>query len=82
MTPHERNLMKQFNTPTPHKDATHAYLLVPKEANRGKVGKATVGLKDFSSLVGTSGKVQYGRYARDGWIKLGKSFRWDGEKAI
>jgi len=74
--------MKQFDVPTPHKDATHAYLLVPREANRGKVGKATVILKDFSSLMGTSGKIQFGRYVRTGWVKLGKVFQWDGEKSI
>jgi len=82
MTPHEKNVMKQFDVPLPPKYATHAYLLVPKEVNRGRIGKATVRLKDFSSLVGTQGKIQYGRYVRAGWVKEGRSFQWNGEKAI
>ena len=82
MTPHEKNLMKQYAVPTPPKHATHAYLLVAKEDNFGKIGRATVTLKDFSSLLGTKGKVQYGRYTRDGWMKEGKTFQWDGKKAI
>ena len=82
MTPHEKNLMKGFDVPVPPKHATHAYLLVPKKDNFGRVGKATVVLKDFSSLLGTKGKIQYGRYIRAGWVKEGKSFQWDGKKAI
>ena len=82
MTPHEKNLMKQFEVPLPPRHATHAYILVAREDNFGKVGRATVTLKDFSSLLGTKGKVQYGRYTRDGWMKEGKAFQWDGEKAI
>ena len=45
MTPHEKNLMKQYAVPTPPKHATHAYLLVAKEDNFGKIGRATVTLK-------------------------------------
>ena len=83
MTPHERNIIKQFDVPLPPAAATHAYLLVPKEYNRtGRVGKATVQLKDFSSLLGSKGKIQYGRYIRAGWVKEGKPFQWDGKKAI
>ena len=81
MTPYERNLMKSYAVPVPHKDATHAYLLCPKDY-RGKVGKATVAIKDFDTLLGSAGKIQYGRYMRKGWVKLGKSFQWDGQKEI
>ena len=82
MPPHEKNIMKQFEVPLPPRHATHAYILVAREDNFGKVGRATVTLKDFSSLLGTKGKVQYGRYTRDGWRKEGKAFEGDGKKAI
>ena len=68
--------MKSFEVPLPTPDATHAYLFT---ANKKK---ATVSLKDFDTLVGSSGKITYGRYARAGWLPLGKGFKWDGKKAI
>lgn len=76
MTPYEKNLMKGFEVPQPTKEATHAYLLTPNKK------KATVPLKDFDTLAGAEGKVTYGRYTREGWVKCGKSFNWDGSKAV
>ena len=81
MTPYEKNLMKSFEVPLPHKDVTHAYLLCTKDY-RGKVTKATVPIKDFDTRVGSAGKIQYGRYTREGWVKHGKGFQWDGKKAV
>ena len=81
MTPYERSLMKGFEVPRPHVDATHAYLLCPKD-HRGRQGKATVLIKNFDTLVGSAGKIQFGRYIRKGWVKCGKAFQWDGKKAI
>ena len=63
MTPYEKNLMKGFEVPQPTKEATHAYLLTPNKK------KATVPLKDFDTLAGAAGKVTYGRYPREGWVK-------------
>ena len=76
MTAYEKNLMKGFEVPQPEKDATHAYLFTPNKK------KATVPLKDFDTLVGTEGKITYGRYTRSGWQKCGKAYGWDGNKAI
>lgn len=39
-------------------------------------------LKDFDTLAGAAGKVTYGRYTREGWVKCGKPYNWDGKKAI
>ena len=80
MTPYEKSLMKGFEVPLPAKDATHAYLFT---ANKKK---ATVPLKDFDTLIGTIGKITYGKYSGVGrsraWARCGKAFDWNGEKAV
>jgi hypothetical protein len=76
MTPYEKTLMKSFEVPLPAKEATHAYLFTKDKK------KATVPLKDFDTLVGSAGKITYGRYVRTGWMAVGKAYKWDGKKAI
>ena len=76
MTPYEKSLMKGFEVPLPAKEATHAYLFTTNKK------KATVPLKDFDTLIGSAGKIAYGRYIRAGWLQCGKTFKWDGKKSI
>jgi len=82
MTPYERSLMKGFEVPLPAKDATHAYLFIGGPNKK----KATVPLKDFDTLIGSIGKITYGKYSgvgrSRGWARCGKAFNWNGEKAV
>ena len=68
--------MKSFEVPLPAKEATHAYLFTTNKK------KATVPLKDFDTLIGSAGKITYGRYIRAGWLACGKAFKWNGKKAV